>query len=224
MKGKEIYKIYAPNGAKWIDWVRPVPFVAIDTYNRKPIANFLDREAMFLKKYQQDTAIFIDLPGKESIELGIGLAHMGYRPIPVFNGTDEQQGSQATTNTYLIESCLINGSQKLKNIELKNDANPAFLLDSHRTNRYRAKESIFDNSWDLYKQDIPSAEYFKQNGITKIIVVGETIQRDLKKIFLKFQEKGIEIYITDGYTLPKKVKLTKTIKERLEKEEIQDND
>ena len=220
MKGKEIYKIYAPNGAKWIDWVRPVPFVAIDTYNRKPIANFLDREAMFLKKYQQDTAIFIDLPGKESIELGIGLAHIGYRPIPVFNGTDEQQGSQATTNTYLIESCLINGSQKLKNIELKNDANPAFLLDSHRTNRYRAKESIFDNSWDLYKQDIPSAEYFKQNGITKIIVVGETIQRDLKKIFLKFQEKGIEIYITDGYTLPKKVKLTKTIKERLEKEEI----
>ena len=220
MRGKEIYKIYAPNGAKWIDWVRPVPFVAIDTYNRKPIANFLDRKAMFLKKYQQDTAIFIDLPGKESIELGIGLAHMGYRPIPVFNGTDEQQGSQATTNTYLIESYLMNGSQKLKNIELKNDANPVFLLDSHRTNRYRAKESIFDNSWDLYKQDIPSAEYFKQNGINKIIVVGEVIQPDLKKIFLKFQEKGIEIYITDGYTLPKKVKLTKTIKERLEKEEI----
>ena len=220
MKGKEIYKIYAPNGAKWIDWVRPVPFVAIDTYNRKPIANFLDREAMFLKKYQQDTAIFIDLPGKESIELGIGLAHMGYRPIPVFNGTDEQQGSQATTNTYLIESCLINGSQKLKNIKLKNDANPVFLLDSHRTNRYRAKESIFDNSWDLYKQDIPSAEYFKQNGITKIIVVGNTIQRDLKKIFLKFQEKGIDIYITEGYKLPQKIKLTKTIKERLEKEEI----
>ena len=220
MRGKEIYKIYAPNGAKWIEWVRPVPFVAIDTYNRKPIANFLDRKAMFLKKYQQDTAIFIDLPEKESIELGIGLANMGYRPIPVFNGTDEQQGSQATANTYLIESCLINGSEKLKNIKLENDANPAFLLDSYRTNRYRAKESIFDNSWDLYKQDIPSAEYFKQNGITKIIVVGNTIQRDLKKIFLKFQEKRIDIYITEGYKLPQKIKLTKTIKERLEKEEI----
>ena len=145
---------------------------------------------------------------------------MGYRLIPVFNGTDEQQGSQATANTYLIESCLINGSEKLKNIKLENDANPAFLLDSYRTNRYRAKESIFDNSWDLYKQDIPSAEYFKQNGITKIIVVGNTIQRDLKKIFLKFQEKGIDIYITEGYKLPQKIKLAKTIKERLEKEEI----
>src|SRR5699024_11100544 len=131
-------------------------------------------------------------------------------------GTDEQPGSQATTNTYLIESCLINGSEKLKNIKLENDANPAFLLDSYRTNRYRAKESVFDNTWDLYKQDIPSPEYFKQNGITKIIVVGDTIQKDLKKIFLTFQEKGIDIYITDGYTFPKKIKLTKTIKERLE--------
>ena len=220
MRGKEIYKIYAPNGAKWTDWIRPVPFVAIDTYNRKPIADWMERKAMFLKNYQQDTAIFVDLPGKESIELSIDLAYKGYRPIPIFNGTDEQPGSQATTNTYLIESCLINGSEKLKNIKLNNNANPAFLLDSYRTNRYRAKESIFDNSWDLYKQDIPSAEYFKQNGITKIIIVGDGIQRDLKKIFLKFQEKGIDIYLTDGYTFPQKVKLTKTIKERLEKEEI----
>lgn len=220
MRGKEIYKIYAPNGAKWTDWVRPVPFVAIDTYNRKPIADWMERKAMFLKNYQQDTAIFVDLPGKESIELSIDLAYKGYRPIPIFNGTDEQPGSQATTDTYLIESCLINGSEKLKNIKLDNNANPAFLLDSYRTNRYRAKESIFDNSWDLYKQDIPSAEYFKQNGITKIIIVGDAIQRDLKKIFLKFQEKGIDIYLTDGYTFPQKVKLTKTIKERFEKEEI----
>ena len=220
MRGKEIYKIYAPVGAKWTEWVRSVPFVAIDTYNRQPIVDWMDRKAMFLKEYQQDTAIFIDLPGKESIELAIDLAYIGYRPIPVFNGTDEQQGSQAIIDTYLIESCLINASEKLKNIQLKNDANPAFLLDSYRTNRYRAKESIFDNSWDLYKQDIPSADYFKQNGITKIIVVGDTIKRDLKKIFLKFQEKGIQIYITDGYLFPKKVILTKTIKDRFEKEEI----
>ena len=220
MRGKEIYKIYAPVGAKWTEWVRSVPFVAIDTYNRQPIVDWMDRKAMFLKEYQQDTAIFVDLPGKESIKLGINLAYIGYRPIPVFNGTDEQQGSQAIIDTYLIESCLINASEKLKNIQLKNDANPAFILDSYRTNRYRAKESIFDNSWDLYKQDIPSADYFKQNGITKIIVVGDTIKRDLKKIFLKFQEKGIQIYITDGYLFPKKVILTKTIKDRFEKEEI----
>ena len=220
MRGKEIYKIYAPAGAKWTEWIRPVPFVAMDTYHRELIDNWVDRKTMFLKNYQPDTAIFIDLSGKESIELGIDLAHIGYRPIPIFNGTDEQQGAQATTNTYLIERCLINGSEKLKNIKLKNNANPAFLLDCHRTNRYRAKESIFDNSWDIYKQDVPSAEYFIQNAITKIIVVADTIQQDLKKILLDFQNNGIEIYKTDSYSSPKKTILTKTIKERFEKEEI----
>lgn len=220
MIGKEIYKIYAPEGAKWTEWVRPVPFVAIDTYNRKPTSDWMDRKAIFLNKYEQEAAIFIDLPGKESIELGISLANIGYRPIPLFNGTDEQQGSQATTDTYLIESCLINGSEKLKKVQLKNDANPVFLLDSFRTNRYRQRESIFDNSWDLYKQDIPSFEYFKKNDISKIIIVGDAIQQDLKKIFLDFQNAGIEIYLTDGYLPAKKVILTKTFKERFKKEEI----
>ena len=188
MIGKEIYKIYVPDGTKWTKWVRPVPFVAIDTYNRKPISNWLDRKVMFINNYEKDTAIFIDLPGKESIELGIGLAYIGYRPIPLFNGTNEQIGSQATIDTYLIESCLINGYEKLKSITLENNANPAFLLDSLRTNRYRSKVSIFDNSWDLYKQDIPTVKYFKENGICKIIVVTNTIQRDLRKIFFEFQD------------------------------------
>ena len=220
MIGKEIYKIYSPDSAKWIEWVRPVPFVAIDTYNRKPISNWLDRRVIFINKYEKDTAIFIDLPGKECIEFSIGLAHIGYRPIPLFNGTDEQICSQATTDTYLIESCLINGSEKLKSISLENNANPAFLLDSSRTNRYRAKESIFDNSWDLYKQDIPTAEYFKSNGIYKVIVVSKEIQRDLRKIFFEFQNAGIEIYLTDGYKTAEKVILKKTLKERLDKEEL----
>lgn len=220
MNGKEIYKIYAPDGVKWTEWVRPVSFVAIDTYDRKPISDWVDRKAVFLEEYKGDTAVFVDLLGKESIEIGIDLARKGYRLVPLFNGTDEQKGSSATTDTYLVESCLINGSEKLKNIKLKDDANPAFLLDSSRLNRYRAKESIFDNSWDLYVQDIPSPEYFKQNGITKIIIVGSTIERDLRKIFFKFQDAGIEFYLTDGYLPAKKVILTKTLKERFEKEEL----
>ena len=220
MIGKEIYKIYAPKGAKWTEWVRPVPFVAIDTYIRKPISDWIDRKVIFLKQYEKDIAMFIDLPGKESIELGISLAYMGYRPIPLFNGTDEQKYSRATTDTYLVESCLINGYEKLKNISLNNSANPVFLLDNSRTNRYRAQSSIFDNSWDLYKQDIPTPKYFKENGIDKIIIIGNNIQRDLKKIFIEFQNVGVDIYLTDGYHTAKKVVLKKTLKERLEKEEI----
>ena len=29
MNGKEIYKIWAPESAKWTEWVRPVPFIRI---------------------------------------------------------------------------------------------------------------------------------------------------------------------------------------------------
>lgn len=220
MLGKEIYKIYAPCGAKWTNWIRPVPFVAIDTYGRKPITNWVDRAPVFIAKYLPDTAIFIDLPGKESIELGVGLASLGFRPIPLFNGTVEQSGAQAISNSDLIERCLINGAEKLKNILLEKDSNPAFLLDSFRTNRYRANETIFDNSWDLYKQDIPTANYFKENGIFKIIVVGNYIQRDLRKIFFEFQNVGIKFYLTDGYEPLKEIVLKKTLKERFEKEEL----
>ena len=95
-----------------------------------------------------------------------------------------------------------------------------FLLDQSRTNRYRSKESIFDNSWDLYKQDIPTADFFKENGINKLIVVGDIIQKDLRKIFFEFQDVGIEIYLTDGYLPAEKIILKKTMKERLEKKEI----
>lgn len=220
MIGKEIYKVYAPYGAKWTEWVRPVPFIAIDLYNRKPIVDWVERKAMFLEKYQENTAIFVDLFGKESIELGIDLARIGYRPIPLFNGTDEQPNSQATTDSYLVESSLINGAEKLKNIKISNNANPAFLLDNSRLNRYRSKESIFDNSWDLYKQDIPTSQYFKQNGINKIIVIGNSIHRDLRKIFFEFQDAGIAFYLSDGYIEAKKIILTKTLKEKFEKEEL----
>ncbi len=220
MIGKELFQIYAPEGAKWTSWVRPVPFVAIDYYERKPAFQFQERKAIFMKEYQEDMAIFVDLPGQESIELGISLAKIGYRPIPVFNGVDVQQGTLGTTDTCLVESALINGGKKLKAIPLSLKANPAFLLDSARMNRYRAKASMFDNSWDLYGQDIPSIEYFKQNGIHKILVVGEEIHSDLKKIFLKFQKEGFEILTTDGFSPIHKIILKKTFKERLEKEEL----
>ena len=42
----------------------------------------------------------------------------------------------------------------------------------------------------------------------------------LKKILYEFENSKIEILLTDGYSIPNKVTLKKTLKERLEKEEI----
>ncbi|MCR5187262.1 MAG: hypothetical protein K6D97_09195 [Clostridia bacterium] len=208
MIGEELYRIYAPPNAKWTEWVRPVPFVFIDR-NAENVESasifFQKRNATHIFDYDSSTAIFVDLPEISSLELGVSLAEIGYRPIPIFNGVDEPEGSKRTTDNHTVQKGLILAGKLLKNIEIKSDANPAFLVDTERLNTYRENESVYDNSWDVYEQDIPSAKYFKENGIDKIIIISSKVHRDLKKIFLKFQD-GIDFYLTDGYSPIKKIK------------------
>ena len=211
MTGKEVYKIWAPSNAKWTDWVRPVPFVQIDDEDFKiyKTVDFSIPKINYISELMKDTAIIVDLPEHYSINEGIALAKMGYRPVPVFNGTAQTKGSKATVDNHAVEAGLILGGIELQKIELKQDAPPVFLTDSNRLNRHKLDISIFDNSWDLYHQDLPSAEYFLSNGITKIIVRGNIFGKDLNKILYRHQEKGMKIYFTEGYEKPNEIELKK---------------
>lgn len=208
MTGKDFYKIWAPIGAKWVDWVRPVPFVGINE-NLKiyEVENFNIPQINYIQNPTTETAIIIDLPENNSIKEGLGLAKLGFRPIPIYNGTDQQDGAMATVDNKSIKIGLIKGALELQKMQIDNNAPPAFLLDSNRMNRYKMNQSVFDNSWDIYAQDLPSAEYFLKNGINKIIVRGESIQTDLQKILYSFQQKGIRIYLTNGYENTQKLTL-----------------
>ena len=171
MTGREALEIWAPAGAKWTDWVRPVPFVAIDHSETIRVqAKFNIPKIIYISELQANTAIMADLPGHDGIKEGIALAMSGWRPIPLYNGTNGQPGAAALVDNKGIESALIWGAAELQKINIPNNAPPAFLLDSNRTHRHKMNPSIFDNSWDLYYQDIPSAEYFLQNGINRIII------------------------------------------------------
>lgn len=210
MNRKEVYKIWAPYGKKWVDWVRPVPFIGIDEL--KQIHEFIDYtipSINYIDGVYKDTAIIVDMQGVDSIKEGIALAKKGYRPIPIFNGTNPSVGCMATTNNMIIEPLLIWGSVELNKIKLDDDAPPVFLLDKNRLNRYKINASVFDNSWDIYPQDIPSAKYFLDNGIKKIIVKGEVFNKDLSKVLYKHQKCGMKILFTDGYDIPKEVRLKK---------------
>ena len=210
MTGKEIYKIWAPENAKWVDWVRPVPFVGID-YNLKMYKynNFQIPKLEILDEFMVETAIIVDFPGIKSVEYGIALAKLGFRPIPIYNGTLEQENSIATTDNKNIIYGLIKGSRELKKIQIKEDAMPTFLLDSNRMNRFKVDESVFDNSWDIYAQDLPTAEYLLNNKIKKILIIGNVIQKDLKKILYKFQKKELKIFSEKEYEIPKFVIIKK---------------
>lgn len=210
MTSKEIFQIWSPVGKKWVDWVRPVPFIAINEYSKMHrVSNLTIPTIPFLNETCEDAAIIVDLPGIQSVQEGIALAKSGYRPIPIFNGTIPQQNARATVDNQSVGIALTWGASELQNIDISNQALPAFLTDSNRMHRFKMEYSLFDNSWDVYPQDLPSAEYFIHNGIHKIILIGESISKDLKKILYEFQKKKIEIFWTKGYEPPKKVTVRK---------------
>lgn len=212
MTEKEIYKIWAPSGKKWVDWVRPVPFMCLPED-----ALFIGRSEVFLPLTdftcigEAGTAIIVDLPGVQSVQEGIALAKLGYRPIPIFNGTFSQAGARATVDNGSVAVALRRYTPELAGIPLSEDAMPAFLLDSNRLHRYKMEIALFDNSWDVYPQDMPSAEYLWENGVRKLVIVGDKLSKDLKKLLYVFQKKGIEIWWTEGYEEPKKQRVHKPL-------------
>lgn len=213
MTAKEAFQIWAPTGQKWVDWVRPVPFVGMTEYSKGyQFSNFTVPTIDCIDESGKDTAIIVDLPGVESVKTGLALAKIGFRPIPVFNGTIEQQGARATVDNQAVGIALMWGAEELSKIEISDHAMPVFLVDSNRLHRYKMEAPIFDNSWDLYAQDIPSAEYFKKNGICNIIVIGDALAIDLKIILYGFQKKEMKIFLTNGYEEPKKLKIHKPIR------------
>lgn len=213
MNNKEVYKIWAPTGAKWVDWVRPVPFIMInEKLVTDEVYDFSIPNIYYMNELDSKTALFIDTQGYTGIKEGIALAKIGYRPIPVYNGTYAPNGSASNVNSIGISFALAWGANKLKDIEIKQDAMPAFLLDSNRMSFIKKDVSIFDNSWDLYHQDVPSGKYLKENGIEKVLVKGERFNRDLKKLLYNYQKVGIKIFYTDGYSEKKLVKLRRPAK------------
>lgn len=210
MTGRDAFKIWAPAGVKWAAWARPVPFVAVgDALGQIAALNPAIPDIIYMAAAPPNTAVIADMPGPDSVKEGLALAKMGFRPVPLYNGTNGQEGAMALVDSPAIANALQWGAGELEKIKISPDAPPAFLLDSNRTHRYRMDASVFDNSWDIYDQDMPSARYLLSGGIGRVIVRAETIQKDLGKILYKFQKAGIAILFTDGYSLPKEVVVKK---------------
>lgn len=214
MTNKEIFKIWAPYGKRWTNWVRPVPFIAIKDI-KKFIPAFRTIECLSQdKEKNKHIAVIVDLPDEQSVEVGILLAkEYGYRPIPIFNGTFEQKGARATTNNADMLDALVWGAYQLQNIDISDDAPPAFLIDKNRLQNIKIDRSVFDNSWDIYFQDIPSEKYLIKNDITEILVISKNLSRDFKEIFKQFSEQEIPIFLSDGYNKPKCIRKPKKKKQ-----------
>ncbi len=207
---KDIYSVWAPPGCDWVDWVRPVPFVEMERYTKDyRIAATVLPVVSFLKENTGDSAILVDLPGADGVTMGMALAKQGFRPIPIYNGTLEQPGARAMVDNQSAAIALKRATPLLASLSLPQDAPPAFLTDRNRLQQFQLMESLYDNSWDVFPQDLPSARYLLDKGIRKIIILSKSVAPDLKKVLYAHQKKGLEIYRTNGYEVPKKVRLRK---------------
>ena len=120
MTGRDVFNIWTPTDTRWTDWVRPVHFVTID--NTLPLRDLYDgtlRAAyptirftipniFYLNELKQDTAIILDLPSYTAVPESLAIARMGYRPIPLYNGTNAQPEAVAIIDNHTIEAWFMN--------------------------------------------------------------------------------------------------------------------
>lgn len=211
MTGKDIYKIWAPYGKRYSPWVRPVPFVDMELAKELyGVVDYEEEKILYTKKLVKNTAYILDIDGVNSVRESISLAKLGYFPVPLFNGTSPNDGTMSTVDNEIIEALLIWGAYILKDIKFEEDAPPVFLLDKNRLNRYKYDRGEFDNSWDIYAQDMPTADFLLKNKIRKVVVRSDLLRNDLCQILYKYQQKGIKIYFTDGYEEPHIIKINKS--------------
>jgi hypothetical protein len=233
---REAYKAWAPANSIWSKWVRPVPFVTpsfcVQSQNQcrndvicpaEHLRTTIDSatnarndrtgSTHHLENTMPDTAIILDLPGNLGIIEGAALARNGWCPIPLYNGTTGQNNAIALVDNTEIGNALLHFAKVLKELDITEDAPPVFLLDSNRMYNSKVDVSVFDNSWDLYEQDMPSSEFFLNNGIKRIVLYGYKINSDIHKILYGYQSKGITILYTNGIDSPNEIALKKPPKE-----------
>jgi len=190
----EAYDQWAPPDARWTPWVKPVLFYPKFWGSRisasiQPLANVT---CDGIPSADGSWAIIIDAPGAEGISIGLSLARMGYRPIPLYNGVPSNLSP--LINVEPIISALDIGGRELASLQLANEAPPAFLLDSQRL-QGTPRIMTFDNRWVVTPQDFPSANRLRHHGVTHVLVVcAGAVAQDLAAALKRWQDGGLTLF------------------------------
>jgi len=191
---QQLFNIWAPQGGIWTQFAKPVLFYSIDQQRSGVLPPV---PISYVTQGETGTAIILDTPGALAIEESLSLARLGFRPVPLFNGNSAQSGQIELVETASIKTALCFGGSILPSLAINQHAAPVFLLDSNRLLDKYAAPGMFDNRWNIYAHDLPSAEYFLRAGIKKIIIRNNegNILADLAPILFDFQQRGIEIFV-----------------------------
>ena len=196
MTREEWYAAWAPEDSLWAPWVRPVLFAQLDPAALAAEPGGPAFQGDVFPSGDGRTAIVLDIAGPEAVRMGLRLARAGYRPVPLFNGSD---GPSPLIDVRAIGRELLLGAPALPALPLRPDAPPAFLLDADRM-KPTPGVGVFDNRWVVLPQDFPSGTMLRAHGIERVVLVQQgrdTPARDLEHVLLRWQDAGVLIRSLD---------------------------
>lgn len=198
LEPSEVFDAWAPPGPPWTRWAKPVLFSSLTSNDLAGPGPIAEADASWAPLASR-AAIVVDLPAERVVALGIALVERGYRPVPLFNGV---AGLSALVPTGAIVRDLVAGAAVLRSRRLRDDAPPAFLLDSGRSGGAQfVRPGMFDNRWCVLPQDLPSATVLRAHGIDQVLVVCEpgtgfgdaVVATDLAHVLRRYQDDGLRL-------------------------------
>ena len=203
-----IFEAWAKPNGDWSDWVKPVLFAHLP--RRLPDVEIVTWHDMtWVPPASQRCAIVVELPGPESVALGLELAQVGYQPLPLFNAcpapeidelflaTEEKKGPFSLVDVDSILASLVSGAERLRSLAVPANAPPAFLLDVLRKSPLQPiRAGLFDNRSVVFATDFPSAHTLMDRGILEAIVVvkeGQSLQDDLDHVLRTWVRDGLSL-------------------------------
>jgi hypothetical protein len=204
MTREELFDAWAPAGGPWSDWAKPVLFAHWPRPLPDVPADVPAFDLSWVPRPDEPAALVIDLPGAESVRLGLAVAGAGagYRPVPLFNAVPPPAVESPTPGPAVVPvepilAALIRGADRLRESAPPADAPPAFLLDADRQTPTRdLAPGAFDNRSVVFVTDFPSAVRLAAHGVRRAVLVRNRsgpIGDDLADALRTWQTDGLQL-------------------------------
>jgi len=213
LDAKELHRAWAPNPASaWRPYYKPTLIAAVSVVQSaaKPMKNDsvarLEAGALeFIRSFNfKNAAVFIDLPGEQSVAWGAMLQAEGLQPVAMFNNWPHQAGLLRLERPLGALIYYADAVSKKPSSEL---ALPAFLLERSRLGQKGVDPSsdVFDNRFFHPSTDFPPAALLKDRGVARIVYVNPrgtapgAEEDDLNEYFVELARHQMEFtYVKAG--------------------------